>query len=425
MKTLLKNGYVLSLKNDTSVVKKDVLVNGNIIEKISDNIEENEADKVVDCTNILLMPGFKNAHAHAPMVFARSNTDGCELNDWLTKCIFPLEEKITADDIYHLSKLAILEYVSGGITGSQEMYFLPNSVADAFREMKFRCTLCGAKGGNDTSVSDVREAYYEINCDDDLVKYKVCTHAEYTLCEQKARELPLLLKETGSIFYSHSSESKAEVEGCKERHNGLTPIEFYEKSGFFVNKTALAHCIHLTDHDIEILKKHDVMVATCPGSNSKLDSGVCDVRKLLDNGITVGLGTDGAGSNNSLDMFKEMTLLYAFANIKNNSAKALSPYEVLKIATVNGAKIMDLENVDYIEEGKIADITGLNLKAPNMLPITNIAANIVYSGNKDNVYLTMVNGEILYIDKKFPLYDVEEIYENAQRITDKLNNYLK
>ena len=167
------------------------------------------------------------------------------------------------------------------------------------------------------------------------------------------------------------------------------------------------------------------MVATCPGSNSKLDSGVCDVRKLLDNGITVGLGTDGAGSNNSLDMFKEMTLLYAFANIKNNSAKALSPYEVLKIATVNGAKIMDLENVDYIEEGKIADITGLNLKAPNMLPITNIAANIVYSGNKDNVYLTMVNGEILYIDKKFPLYDVEEIYENAQRITDKLNNYLK
>lgn len=421
MKTLFKNALILSMKDGEKPYKADLLVEGNKIAKIADGIRADGAE-VIDASDTVLMPGFKNAHTHSAMTFSRSSSDNLPLSDWLTGCIFPMEDKLEEGDVYTLSKAAYLEYLTSGITACFDMYFFPPETARAAAEFGFKAHVLTMPADNDGVDGVAAKLKRVADVDKNLIISSVGVHAEYTTGEEQLLFVKELLHKFKSPFYTHSSETAGEVEGCKERHGGLTPTQYFEKLGLFDYGGVLYHNVHVNAEDIEIMKRRNITAVTCPGSNAKLASGVAPIAALLKNGVTVAIGTDGAGSNNCLDMFKEMHLLYSLAKLKEGDATALSAFEILKMATVNGALAMGFNDSLYIAEGQRADIILIDLLRPNMQPLNNVVSNIVYAGSKENVKLTMIDGRILYRDYKFYVgEDVKDVYQKVQSVTDRLN----
>ena len=422
MKILFKNAYVLTMKDGEKPFISDVLVEDKIISKIAKDINDSEA-QIIDASNTVLMPGFKNAHTHSAMVFSRSSSDNLALWDWLSNCIFPMEEQFIENDVYSMSKVAFLEYLTSGITACYDMYYFPHEIARAARDIGFKAVILAAPPADRVTAEEIKSTFVDIrNLDKDLIDMRLGVHAEYTTPNERLDAIKALCDEFEMPFSTHASETINEVNGCKERHNGLTPTELFDSLGLFKYGGVLFHNVILTENDIKIMKDRGLYAVTCPGSNSKLASGIAPICDLVKAGIDVCIGTDGAGSNNCLDMFKEMHLLYSLAKIKENDATALNAFDILKMATVNGAKALGLNDALYIEEGAKADLMLLDLLKPNMQPINNLVSNIVYSGSKDNVKLTMINGKILYQDGKFNINeDLIRLYENVQEISDRLN----
>ena len=424
MKILFKNAYVLTMKDGEKPFLSDVLVEDKIIKTISKNIVDSEA-QIIDASNTILMPGFKNAHTHSAMVFSRSSSDNLALWDWLSNCIFPMEEKFIENDVYSMSKVAFLEYLTSGITACYDMYYFPKEIAKAAKDIGFKAIVLGAPPADRINMEDIKKDFLEVkNIDPDLVDMRLGVHAEYTTPEERLIAIKELCDEFKMPFSTHASETENETNGCKERHNGLTPTEYFESLGLFNNGGILFHNVVLTENDINIMKKRNIYAVTCPGSNCKLASGIAPIKELVDAGIDVCIGTDGAGSNNCLDMFKEMHLLYSLAKIKESDATTLKAFDILKMATVNGAKALGLDDALYIEEGAKADLILIDLLKPNMQPINNLISNIVYSGSKDNIKLTMINGKVLYQDGKFNIDEnLLDLYKEVQEISDRLNKF--
>lgn len=422
MKILFKNAYVLTMKDGEKPFISDVLVEDKIISKIAKDINDNEA-QVIDASNTVLMPGFKNAHTHSAMVFSRSSSDNLTLWDWLSNCIFPMEEQFIENDVYSMSKVAFLEYLTSGITACYDMYYFPHEIARAAKDIGFKAVILAAPPADRVTAEEIKNTFVEIrNLDKDLIDMRLGVHAEYTTPNERLAAIKEMCDEFKMPFSTHASETLNEVNGCKERHNGLTPTELFDSLGLFKYGGVLFHNVVLTENDIKIMKDRGIYAVTCPGSNSKLASGVAPISDLVKAGIDVCIGTDGAGSNNCLDMFKEMHLLYSLAKIKENDATALNAFDILKMATVNGAKALGLKDALYIEEGAKADLMLIDLLKPNMQPINNLVSNIIYSGSKDNIKLTMINGKILYQDGKFNINeDLVELYKTVQEINDRLN----
>ena len=422
MKILFKNAYVLTMKDGEKPFISDVLVEDKIISKLAKDINDNEA-QVIDASNTVLMPGFKNAHTHSAMVFSRSSSDNLTLWDWLSNCIFPMEEQFIENDVYSMSKVAFLEYLTSGITACYDMYYFPHEIARAAKDIGFKAVILAAPPADRVTAEEIKNTFVEIrNLDKDLIDMRLGVHAEYTTPNERLAAIKEMCDEFKMPFSTHASETLNEVNGCKERHNGLTPTELFDSLGLFKYGGVLFHNVVLTENDIKIMKDRGIYAVTCPGSNSKLASGIAPISDLVKAGIDVCIGTDGAGSNNCLDMFKEMHLLYSLAKIKENDATALNAFDILKMATVNGAKALGLKDALYIEEGAKADLMLIDLLKPNMQPINNLVSNIVYSGSKDNIKLTMINGKILYQDGKFNINeDLVELYKTVQEINDRLN----
>lgn len=422
MKILFKNAYVLTMKDGEKPFISDVLVEDKIISKIAKDINDCEA-QIIDASNTVLMPGFKNAHTHSAMVFSRSSSDNLTLWDWLSNCIFPMEEQFIENDVYSMSKVAFLEYLTSGITACYDMYYFPHEIARAAKDIGFKAVILAAPPADRVTAEEIKNTFIEIrNLDKDLIDMRLGVHAEYTTPNERLVAIKEMCDEFKMPFSTHASETLNEVNGCKERHNSLTPTELFDSLGLFKYGGVLFHNVVLTENDIKIMKDRGIYAVTCPGSNSKLASGIAPISDLVKAGIDVCIGTDGAGSNNCLDMFKEMHLLYSLAKIKENDATALNAFDILKMATVNGAKALGLNDALYIEEGAKADLILIDLLKPNMQPINNLVSNIVYSGSKDNIKLTMINGKILYQDGKFNINeDLVELYKTVQEINDRLN----
>ena len=416
MITLFKNARILTMKT-SKVITGELAVEDNIIIFIGDSFNK-KADKVIDCEGNLLMPGFKNAHAHTAMIFARSAADDLPLLDWLHDTIFPMEAKFIDGDIYHLTKVGILEYLTSGITAAFDMYFHVPEIVKASEEMGFRSVILATS--DKEPISLLRERYQTINKKDALCSYFLGIHAEYTTEESRIKDVVALSHELKAPIYLHAGETKSEVASCVERH-GLTPIKYLDSLGFFDYGGGAFHCNYFTDEEIEIFKKHKCNIVTCPCSNLKLASGIAPLVKYQKAGLPISIGTDGAASNNALDMFREMYLVSTLQKVTNEDPSVMDGEEVLKMATVNGAHALGLNNSDVLDVGKYADIIMIDLKNPAMQPINNIVKNIVYSGSKDCVKMTMINGQILYYDHKFFLKEnVDEIYKKAQEITERL-----
>lgn len=380
--------------------------------------KENEMfwDRQIDCRNNVLMPGFKNAHTHSGMTLMRSYADGLPLHDWLNTMIFPLEAKLTGEDVAILSKLAILEYLSSGITAVFDMYLTPETIAPAFAESGMRCVQVSGINRFGPSLAVLEERFRRLNDGNPYTSFILGFHAEYTCDRPLLEAVSALAHQYRAPVFAHNSETAAEVEACIARY-GCTPTALMEDLGLFEYGGGGYHCVYFDDADIEIFRKRGLHIVTNPGSNTKLASGIAPVRKFLDAGINVAIGTDGPSSNNCLDMFKEMSLVYSLSNIRENLAASIDGSEILHMATVGGARAMGLQDADILKEGKLADLIMIDMHQPNMQPEQDVVRNIVYAGSKQNVKLTMIGGRILYEDMRFNIgSEPEEIYERANQI---------
>ena len=416
------NARILTMKDGEDIFEGELWVNDNKIEYIGEPKASSISwDKEIDCSKNLLMPGFKNVHTHSGMTAFRSLADDLNLQDWLNNMIFPREAVMTGDDIYWLTKLAILEYLTSGVTLIADMYLTPETIYDACVDMGMRCELVSGLNKFGPTLEVMENRYNELNSKSSLVGFKMGVHAEYTCDKSLLEEVSKLIHKYKAPLYVHMSETTTEVNECKERY-GMSPVAFFESLGLWDFGGSIYHGVWCDDADMDILKKRNISVISNPGSNTKLASGIAPVSKYLEKGIIVGLGTDGPSSNNCLDMFREMFLVTGLAKLKDMDPKAVSANEVLKMACVNGALSLDHEDCSDLEEGKLADIIMIDLKQPNMQPILNIPKNIVYSGSKSNVKMTMIDGKILYMDGEFIGVDVDEIYGKCADITERLKD---
>lgn len=428
MRIRLYNARILSMLEGEEIYKGEVWIKDSVIERIvkddcinKDALENNpEFDEQIDCMGNLLMPGFKNCHAHGPMTFLRSFADDLPLQEWLNQKIFPAEAKLTKEDIYVLMQLAVLEYVRGGITTSFEMYFHPEMIAKACVDMGFRVIISGTVFGSEEPVDGAIETlindYNSLHHSHSLVDYKLGFHSEYSCCEKLLKEIAALSRQLKEPVYMHNSETKREVAECRERY-GKTPIQLMDSLGLFEYGGAGHHIVYADEKDMQILKDKHIYVVTNPSSNVKLASGIAPLKEYLEYGIPIAIGTDGPASNNSLNFFKEMYLAAGLQKIKYNDAAALEPIEILRMACVNGAKLLGLTDCDSIAVGKQADLILIDLLKPNMQPMNHLVNNLVYSGSNDNIIMTMIAGNIVYVNGRYRMnVDPIQIYESANYI---------
>lgn len=409
------NGLVLD--KYFNIIKEDVFVDGDSIVAIGEY--DKTADTVYDLNGNLLMPSFKNAHTHSAMTFGRSFADDLPLQPWLYDKIFPLEAKLTPQDIYDLSLLAFLEYLTSGTSACFDMYYFPEMMAKASVDFGFRTVMTSGLNNFKESVKAVEDYYNKFNNYDSLVSYKFGFHAEYTTDKELIKGIAKLAEKYQAPVFTHASETKSEVEDCIKR-NGMSPTKYLNSLGIFNYGGGAYHSVWIDDEDIEIYKEKGVWAVINACSNAKLASGIAPVSKLLKSGVKIAVGTDGASSNNALDMFREMYTICATQKLNDKDAASTDANDILKASTIGSAKCMGLTDCDVIDVDKKADLIVIDMHRPSMQPINNITKNLVYSGGKDIVKMTMINGKILYDNGEFKNIDIEKIYANAQAVINRI-----
>lgn len=419
MNTRFFNVRILTMEEGQSSFLGEVHIQGDTITYVGPALESNGEtwDREIDGEGNLLMPGFKNAHTHTAMTFLRSYADDMKLDEWLHQQVFPNEAKLTGEAVYWFTKLGIMEYLTSGITAAYDMYFYVDDGARAAKDCGFRYVFCESINDFGGTVEGVEKDYLRLNQDEKKqISHRIGFHAEYTTSRELMEGLSALAKKYEAPVSTHCSETRKEVEGCKNRY-GMSPVAFLDSLGMFQHGGTLFHCVHMDEGDFQILKDRGVYVVTNPASNLKLASGVAPISRFLEEGIPVAIGTDGPASNNCLDMFREMFLVTGLQKAACDDPEVIPADEVLKMATVNGAYAMGLTDCDTLSVGKKADLILIDLKQPNMQPVQNIEKNLVYSGSKQNVKMTMVGGKMLYENGEFFLdTPKEEVYAKVNML---------
>ena len=418
MRIRFYNARILTMQ-DNSVIEGELWTADKKIEYIgASKPSDKPFDREIDCKGNLLMPGLKNAHTHSAMTFSRSLADEYCLNDWLFKAIFPREAKLTPELVYWYTKLALADYLAGGITSCFDMYFHREASAKAAVETGFRYVFCGA--ANDFGgVDELESQYLTFNDYDPLVSFKLGFHAEYTTNMENLKKISALAHKYEAPIYTHISETREEVEGCKERY-GITPAAFLDSIGMFDFGGGGFHCVWFTDEDREIFAKKGLWSVFNACSNLKLASGITPVYKFIEKDMNIAIGTDGAGSNNALSMFREMFLSTVLSNVETHNAAAVDPFRILKAGTVGGAHCMGLNDSDILAEGKNADLIMIDMNKPSMQPENNVVRNIIYSADNSCVKMTMIGGRILYENGEFTTIDFEETRKKCAELLSQL-----
>lgn len=398
-----------------------VLTDGALIKYVGKD-KPLEYDEVVNGNGNLLIPGFYNSHCHAAMVMFRGYGEDLPLARWLNEKIYPAEERLNTQNVYIGAKYAIAEMLKNGIVSFSDMYMFVNSVAEAVVETGIKANLSRSLvsfGDNATIKGDWRFAesiewinQYQ-NANGGRLKMDMSLHAEYTNQERYIREVAEYTKANGLRMQLHASESENEHLECIKRH-GMTPVEYFKDTGVLSSPTTLAHCVYVTDSDMDILIESGAFVSHNATSNLKLGSGVARLPKMLEKGVCVSLGTDGAASNNTLDIMREYQLASILHKGYNRDAEATLASQMLDLATYNGAKSQGRDDCGKIKVGNRADLVLIDLNALNNQPCFDTYCTLSYSANSSNVLLTMVDGEILYHNGEFKTLDIEKVkYEFA------------
>ena len=433
MKTLIKNGLVL-LQDGAGwqAEEKDVLLRDSRIESIA-SVISGDGCRVIDAKDHLVMPGLINAHTHPYMTIHRNFADDLAFFEWLDK-VDQVEQGMTEEDAYWTTMLAIIEMLRSGTTCFVDMAIKsakektgPNSaVAGAVLESGFRAVICRGLAGTADSEESLRkygEAVFEMDLfkDERRVQFMHGPHAPYSCMPDYIRKLTQSCKDRGIGQHIHLAESRTEMEGIARDHDGMTPVAYADSLGVFDVPCIVAHAVYATEDDIRILAEKQVNVAINPRSNMKLGNGFAPAQKFLDAGINVCLGTDGPGSNNSLNMFAEMAAAALVYKGANRQAQCVDAADVLKMATVNGAKAVGHEGeLGVIREGALADLILVNLHEPQFIPANNIISGLVYSSNGSEVDTVIVDGKVLMENRKLTTIDEDKVYEEIRKITERL-----
>ena len=427
MSLLLKNALILQ-GNDFSPLHGFLGIRGTLIDYIGETRPSFTYDDEKDMENAILIPGLVNAHGHAAMTLLRGIGSGLPLDRWLNDAVFPVEDRLTADIVRAGNALALLEMIACGTTSFTDMYNDPDVLIG-------QCMGCGIKLNigrpflcfdPEEKLEDsfrAREAFDLYDrfhmAADGRIRIEFPIHAEYTNQSEPVRLFSQEVKKRGGRIHLHLSETKAEVDACLAKY-GQTPPEFFASRGTFDNPVYAAHCVHLTEGDLAILKDHGVTPVHCPSSNMKLASGAAPVRKWMQEGLAPALGTDGCASNNNLNMFEEMHLAALLAKIQSADATALNAGEVLAMATRNGAAAQGRSDTGVLSPGMKADIAAVSVKAPHMYPDFDPAELLVYSAQGSDVVLTVADGKVLYDNGKYLTLDREEILKEAKKAVRQL-----
>lgn len=425
MRTLITNAYILDMVGDTAnIEKKEILINNNIIEKIDKEIDKSiEIDEKINAKNMLVMPGLVNTHTHLAMSIFRGYKTDKKLMDWLENAIFPVEEKLKPEDIYWNSYLSCLEMIKSGTTTCNDMYFGMNKTVEAIEDTGLRAVIawCIKDDSIKDKVEKTREYAKRYNNDkNSKIKIFVSADAPHTCNPDTINLCVNLAKELNTGLHIHLAETLYEETKIKSRYNKRS-TEYLNDLNVFDVPVVLAHGIYVSDSDIEILKNIKGGISHNPISNCKLSSGICDVVKLRNNGISIGLGTDGIGSTTTMDMFEEMKTAAYLQKVNTMEPSSISAYDILKMATIDGAKVLGMEDqIGSLEPGKKADMIFIKTDKLHLCPENDICANIVYSSNGADVETVMIDGKIIMQNRKMVNLDEKQVMKQVKKIAKRL-----
>lgn len=426
MGILLKSILAVLPENDRDVIKEtDIYIEGSRIVGIGEKPEGFSADKVVDGKDRLAIPGLINCHTHSYMSFMRNVADDLSFMDWLFGTIDPIEQQMTDEDTYWGACLAIIEMMKSGTTCFNDMQMNIHQTTRAVKESGMRAVICRGlvgSGNDEAGQSRLKQAYEERDAakDCDRLTFMLGPHAPYTCDDAYMRIVSEEAKKNNMGIHVHLSESESEIQQIKEKY-GCSPIEMADKNGLFDVPAIAAHCVQITESDMDILRKKHVSVVTNPASNMKLGNGFAPVPAMLEKGINVCLGTDGAASNNSLNLFHELSLLTLIHKGVNRTPQCISAREGFRIATINGAKALGLEKeTGSLEVGKKADIAILNLNTPSLTPRNNLLAGLSYSANGSEVETVIIDGKVTMENRKVLTLDEALVYQKVNDIITRM-----
>ncbi len=420
-KILIKNGYIITMNEDREVFSRgDVAVEGSKIVEIGEEVEE-DADTVIDAQGKAVLPGLINAHTHLGMVLLRGIADDMELQTWLQEKIWPLEANLEAHHVREGSRLGCLELIKSGTTCFMDQYFFMDEVAEAVRESGLRATLC--YGIIDENDPDKREEELESavslienfeGAADGRIRTMFGPHSTYTCSQDCLQEVKELASEHDVGIHIHLSENEREVKTVKDMH-GERPPEVLESIDFLGPEVTAAHCTKLNESEMDMLDEKGVKAVHNPVSNMKLASGIAPVPEMLSKGVTVGLGTDGAASNNSLDMFEEIKFAATLGKVGSNDPTVIPAKRALEMATIGSAKAIGREDeIGSLEEGKKADIILVDMENPHHTPVHNVESHLAYSSNGSDVETVIVDGKFLMRDGDVKTLQEEEVRQSCQ-----------
>lgn len=425
MNILIKNATVLAMNEKAELMENaNIAIEEGKIKSIGHITDDFKVDKIIDGTNRLVMPGLVNSHTHIAMSLFRNYADDLPFWTWLFERIMPREEKLIPEHVYWGSMLSIAEMIKFGVTSFADMYDFMDQVAKAVEETGIRSSLClglTENGDQERKIMKAKEFYDNWHGKaDGRITVMAGPHAPYTCGPEFLSKVIDMASEKGMGIHIHLSESKKEIEDSYELR-GKSPIKHVNDLGLFELPTLAAHCVHLSDEDIDILAEKKVSVANNPGSNLKLGNGFARVEDMIKKGVNVGLGTDGSASNNNLNMFEEINLAALINKGYTGNTTSVPAGTAVKMATINGAKALGIgDEVGSIEVGKKADIIILDLNKPHFYPRYNLISSLAYSAQASDVETVIVNGKVLMENYELKTIDLEKVMFNAERCAKNL-----
>ncbi|MGE4453424.1 MAG: amidohydrolase [Sphaerochaeta sp.] len=421
MKLRITNTLIVPMTQEGLTLIGDIGIDGNHIAFVGTSDSDFQADRVIDGSSFLAMPALVNAHTHLSMELMRNYKDSLPtLHSWLAE-IFPIEDKLTEEDVYHASLLGVIELIQSGCTTFTDMYFHPQATAQAALQGGIRgsigVTLFGALEENRKQFAErerMLAPYLERS--NGRLTLNVAPHAIYTCTKETYQFAADWARKRGSVLHTHLSETRKEVEDCIAE-TGMTPPAYLASIGVLQDvKSMLAHCVHLSDEDVALLSSADATIVHNPSSNLKLSSGIAPIASYLDAGIPVALGTDGASSNNNLNMFEEMHIASLLQRVVDTRNQKLSPYQVVKMATSTGAQALGLgDTIGTLEPGKEADLVLIDLNKSHLTPLNDPFSALVYATQASDVDTVICQGKILMEHRKVLTIDEKQTILDVQK----------
>jgi len=413
----------ITLIDENLQVKENMYVGveGDRIDYISELAPQKDYGRKIDGKDKLLTNGWFNCHTHLPMTLLRGYAENLKLQDWLHTKVFPFEAKMNEEDVYYGALLGMAEMFRYGTVSATEMYFHPLSIMEAAKQSGIKLNLCtGTTEFGDGDLESNKNFNEELDLHERCakmaegrIKADFSLHSEYITTEKIVKQLGEFLKGKNERVHVHLSETKTETDECIARH-GVTPTKYFENCGIMNAKVNAAHSVWLTDEDLEIYKKYDVTAVHNPMSNLKLGSGFAKLEKMLCMGINAAVGTDGVASNNNFNLLEDLRFASIMHNPANEYPDVISPENLIKMGTINGATAQGRENCGLVKVGNKADFAIYDLSEVSMKPVHNILNNLIYSMPGGGCIMTVVDGKIVYDKGTFTTIDIDEVVRKVE-----------